>query len=538
MRTTLVAIVPSMTQISVQGRRGTVRKWKSLTDDLMRLLPLADIELITNHVSRRSTQGAAVIAGRVSALIDGLWQRHRYQNVVLVGYSDGVLVVRRVYLDGRAARVAHDAGREWVPRVSRLVLFSGLSGVSSGSARMLLRLLAGRQFAADVSRGSAFAASLRLEWIQEWSKSGHKPDVWQLIGDEEDRNETPEIELFDTGAIETVRFSTRRTVFRVDLPRNGDVRNARRTTIEHAFLGTAANVPSPVRDRPHTVLFLAPGIRALAPHWTARATEIATQYGVTNQRNIVVIPADNIFVSAFDFLFSATRKRRALWLRDSYASAVARFPYAKQFAFLGHSNGTYALGKALRELPTMRFRRVALVGSVLPPNYDWRSRCHNHRQIFEMLNHCSRYDWPVGLVCRTLNLWRISDVGTGGIDGFDDERRVPEIRSVRYYNGGHSAPIKSGSNLEKLVHWSLGAPVSTYANDNRGPSPYMTLAGRVASIASPILLLGPLLWAALDFVLGKRYHGSLPLFPIVRELSLALVVCAPVALILFLLLVF
>jgi hypothetical protein len=73
--------------------------------------------------------------------------------------------------------------------------------------------------------------------------------------------------------------------------------------------------------------------------------------------------------------------------------------------FLGHSNGTYMLGRCLEKVPSMRFRRIYLAGSVLSKEYSWNGVFDN-KQVGYFAGsewtdgdvHCERgrHDVPVG----------------------------------------------------------------------------------------------------------------------------------------------
>ncbi len=65
-----------------------------------------------------------------------------------------------------------------------------------------------------------------------------------------------------------------------------------------------------------------------------------------------------------------TRRSKVEWLMDQYTENLALYPNA-DFSFVGHSNGTYLLAKALLEYPACKFKNVVFAGSVVNKNYDW-----------------------------------------------------------------------------------------------------------------------------------------------------------------------
>jgi hypothetical protein len=125
---------------------------------------------------------------------------------------------------------------------------------------------------------------------------------------------------------------------------------------------------------------------------------------------------------------------------------------------VGHSNGTYLFGQSLRTIPGMRFTHAVLVGSVLPCDYDWRTRVANG-QIKSLSNLRSNADFPVSFLCSGLRGLGMKDVGPGGFDGFGTP--VPGVTTeVYWFNGGHSEPLRT-ENIPSLARAILGLPDDT-----------------------------------------------------------------------------
>ena len=55
---------------------------------------------------------------------------------------------------------------------------------------------------------------------------------------------------------------------------------------------------------------------------------------------------------------------------DKYAEAKALFPNA-EFSYVGHSNGTYLLARALTDYTCCSFKYVVFAGSVVRTDYNW-----------------------------------------------------------------------------------------------------------------------------------------------------------------------
>ena len=80
------------------------------------------------------------------------------------------------------------------------------------------------------------------------------------------------------------------------------------------------------------------------------------------------------YFSAWQFLYRFERDRTARSVADRYSQELARLSIYRtpvNFMAVAHSNGTYALARALEEHPNIHFDRIYLCGSVLTRNLDW-----------------------------------------------------------------------------------------------------------------------------------------------------------------------
>lgn len=130
---------------------------------------------------------------------------------------------------------------------------------------------------------------------------------------------------------------------------------------------------------------------------------------------------------------------------DMYVGARARYPKA-EFSYVGHSNGTYLVARALQDYPAARFRNVLFAGSVVRRDYDW-DKFFKANRVSKVLNMVATKDWVVALFPMGLEPMRqIFDLGGAGSGGFDQAAlgRVPEVpnlKQVRYVKGAHSAGL-------------------------------------------------------------------------------------------------
>jgi alpha-beta hydrolase superfamily lysophospholipase len=109
-------------------------------------------------------------------------------------------------------------------------------------------------------------------------------------------------------------------------------------------------------------------------------------------------------------------QQRMEWLMDQYTEDKALYPYAR-FSFVGHSNGTYLLARALQEYPRCRFERVVFGSSVVNRHYDW-AKIAGNKQIKEVLNYVATADWVVACFPKALQTMHWQDLGSAGHDGF------------------------------------------------------------------------------------------------------------------------
>ncbi len=453
-----------------------------------------------------STESAMARARALRAAIDEEFVDHGgFDDILLLGHSLGALLIRQAYLlaagrfDGRRS--------EWVDKVRRIVLFAATNrGVDARrvwwmrALRQLYRFGHGLRllphFAlADVLRGADFLTELRIEWIRYFRETEHErlPIVVQLLGTRDElvtRDDSIDLLQFPEAHYFDVPDATHRNLHRPDIAPHPEERYQ---FIRHAILGslTTPESPRPVAEK-SPVVFALHGIRASNSDWPH---DVKREIERDNENAEVLIPTYGRF-SMLNFTLPWVRRRNIPWFKDAYSEALARHPEAK-FHFIGHSNGTYILGAALRDLPHMRFDRVTLVGSVLPREYPWEWS-FAIPQVREVRDHRSRWDWPVAWLCSGLRGLGMRDIGTSGFDGFT--YGGPELRETFYYRGDHSRPLKD-DNLTALVNpllTGIDTPDPAGSPLPRAPAyPFGLISRLMPFVAAPLIV-------ALGFV-RKRF---------------------------------
>jgi alpha-beta hydrolase superfamily lysophospholipase len=143
------------------------------------------------------------------------------------------------------------------------------------------------------------------------------------------------------------------------------------------------------------------------------------------------------------FLKPGARDEKVEWLMDRYAEARAQYPNAK-FHYVGHSHGTYLLKEALKKYESVRFERVALAGSVLRTDQDWRALLKNGR-VKGVLNLSADADWVVAFFPNAMEQLGLQDMGGAGFYGFskDDSQGFEQFPKggSSWVGGGHGAAV-------------------------------------------------------------------------------------------------
>ena len=455
MSSTLIVCVP--------GLRYGIEKWDPLLKLLRSEPELKDADVLAweHHCSYFSTKYAEDLSRSLAAAINGKWEdaNHRgnsYTNIILLGHSMGAILLRQAYLIGLGSDVRGFKAQEWASKVHRIVLFAGINrGLfppedDSRSHPCKVRRWVGRHLielasqlpvvhflAEDLLAGSAFVTNLRLWWMRKVRSLPAPPTVVQLVGTDDGivrSSDSWDIEQDPNGNQIAIPDANHASVIEVE-DKKGQILPERCALVRKAVLGEFPQTPPPIPpdQQKDVVIFVLHGIRASNGQWVRQAS----QHLQAALPRAEVVPATYWYFSALDFLLPVIRRRRVRWFQDTYAYFMARNPKA-EFRFLGHSNGTYLLGESLKQLSGMRFSKVVLAGSVLPRDFNWRSRVDN-QQVVELWNHRALLDVPVALLCNALRGLRMKDVGTGGYEGFS---AFPAIRECSYHPGGHGAALE------------------------------------------------------------------------------------------------
>lgn len=476
--------------------------------------------------------------------IDELWEQQSrrrdgggYERIVLVGHSLGGLLARKLYVCacGRTPRAPFEAvleaeePREWAARIDRIILLAGMNrgwavshhlslknavlwtiGTALGTALSWVRRQ--RPLIFQVRRGAPFITQLRIQWLAMRHRADQERHagrervgaalVVQLLGSIDDMV-APE---------DNIDLVTGRDFVYLDVPRSGHstviemddspAGRERRAVFSRSLLDTPGRLASagvepgdltPRDPDPEVtdVVFVIHGIRDEG-YWTHKIARRTRLLARGAGRKLATETSSYGYFPMLPFLLPHRRRAKVEWLMDQYTEDLALYPNA-DFSFVGHSNGTYLLAKALEEYPACRFRYVVFAGSVVRTRYDWRRMLEAGR-VRAVLNFVATRDWVVALFPKALQTVRLQDLGSAGHDGFF---AIPSGHQVCYVAGGHSAALREDfwdSIAHFVVHGRPGPLPSGLVRDE--PS----RALRALGWASPLLwlvLIGGLVWGGL-----------------------------------------
>lgn len=233
------------------------------------------------------------------------------------------------------------------------------------------------------------------------------------------------------------------------------------------------------------VVFVIHGIRDEG-YWTRKiGNHIKTRYESVKPKGKLKLETSSYgYFSMLSFLIPGERQRKVEWLMDRYVRARALYPNAK-FHFVGHSNGTYLLAKALQDYPAVYFENVVFAGSVVHRKFSWEkySKSENHKkQIEKVLNYVATSDWVVAFFPNALQILGWQDLGSAGHDGFDDA----VAKNEKYIVGSHSAALneKMWDSIAEFVVNGSFLPSQDFVKNKR-----YWLVEYLAYVAPVILVL-------------------------------------------------
>ncbi|WGL16959.1 hypothetical protein PVT68_01350 [Microbulbifer bruguierae] len=519
-------------------------KLTSLRALVTRELPNADLYIPDLNAGWSSTETPVNITQNLLENIDQIWEvRERqkskpYERIIFVGHSFGALIARKLYVcacgETQAApfenAISAKIARPWAYKVERLILLAGmnrgwrvshhlsLSNAAIWSAgnligNILSLLRSSPPLIFSVRKGAPFITQLRLHWIhmRNQAKERKLGDALtiQLLGSIDDMV-SPEdnvdlisgrdfvyldvpysghsnvIDMSDPSPVPDFHELEKNKVHTVGEARSAVLRKALRKSKDELLTSTMlpADLPPERRRLEVTdVVFVIHGIRDKG-YWThkvaRRILELEKKQGTGNTIFATETSSYGYF-PMLPFLLPSKRRKKVEWLMDQYAEALALYPNAK-FSFIGHSNGTYLLARALHDYPACRFKNVLLAGSVVRTQYNWTTVI-SRGQVEKILNYVATADWVVAIFPRAIQMLRLQDLGSAGHDGFIAKKN--EVEQIKFVKGGHGAALNE-ANWDAIARFIItGSP----------QEPPLPIKGRAQAWLVKIPgLVAPLIW--------------------------------------------
>ena len=452
--------------------------------------PEADLLIPTYEHSWFSNIDPYGLTSHIEQAIRTADEKHRYEKIILFGYSTGGLLLRKAYVWGyglESDRPSAHGRHPWVDRVDRFVSLAapnrGWPNEKSKNLRPELyavsyvaqhvaRLTGTGRFIASLLQGSPFVANMRVQWIDLFSNlnspGGRKPLIIHLVGDKDEMVDREDSIDLEAGIASDVKIKTLEGLAHDEIatllyqPGDGEFTPAGEA-IHMALTSARDQFPAYWPDRIKALqpdlkikqlIFVMHGIRdeSTWPAEMKRAIERRIGDGATAVR--IVTPLYRRF-AMLPFLLYWDRQYNVRWFMDEYTQARAKYPNLETVDFIGHSNGTYILASALQQYPVLQVRNVFFAGSVVPMQYNWGKPIAEGRVTGRIWNICASSDWVVAIFpqfFQQLSDWfgieepkvGIFDIGSAGFRGFRiQEASDGRLFNVKYISGTHGAAFET-----------------------------------------------------------------------------------------------
>lgn len=548
---------PRTLVVLLHGYRGSAASLQSVLERTRRAFPhmdpQSDVYCPDMPLGVFSTADPDAIVSELLAEIDRRWlaaisECRPIQRIVLVGHSIGALLARKLYVVAcgeallapleSAYKAAGDDGlllvRPWAFSVERIVLLAGMNrgwrlthymGLLNAAVWALGTFFAQAYWLVfrkqllimAFRKGASFLTQLRIQWLRmryrakaDHSWPGQALTV-QLLGSRDDvvgpednvdlasGGDFLYLDVANSGHADIVDMAHslqgqgRGEAFRLAL---GGTQAA---IMQEAVLPADDGLPSP-DPNVSRVVFVIHGIRDVG-YWTHKvARHIRRQATKAQVTTWATETSSYGYFPMLPFLLPWSRRTKVEWFMDQYAEAVARYPLAT-FSFVGHSNGTYLLAKALEIYPCCRFDRVVFAGSVVRRSFDWDSffvsrPCDRPPQVGSVLNLVATHDWVVAWFPKLFQWLGIQDLGSAGHDGFQVAENHPRVAQVVAIRGGH------GAGVEEQV-WST---IAQYVITGRhGSTQLQTMMGKRSWLVALLGRFPLLVWGLIFLLLGAAW---------------------------------
>jgi pimeloyl-ACP methyl ester carboxylesterase len=491
--------------VLVHGYTNNAQHFNSVCQILEETLDDPDLLIPEFPAGLASTANPHLIVHDVLKVIDWLDRKRDFNEIIFVGHSIGALLARKVYVCacGEQEQAPFEKeladcqqARTWAEKVQRIILLAGMNrgwqtshhlspvivlaqtlGKSIGN---LMTLVGRKPLIFNMRRGAPFITQLRIQWLaMRWDANRHSRNVGnaltiQLLGSIDDIVSPDDNLDLVTGKdfiyLDVPKTGHRNVIEMDDTPEGNQRSHLFKRALKDTYeqLKNTQDIPDdqllpgPFPDVKN-VIFVIHGIRDRG-FWTKKIARRIRALG--GNQSYATETSTYGYFPMLPFLLPFYRRGKVEWLMDQYTENLALYPNA-DFHYIGHSNGTYLLAKALQEYPSCRFKHVVFAGSVVRSDYKWLARV-NQNQVKKVLNFVATADWVVAFFPKLFQILRIQDLGSAGHDGF----RFKEVRlggyiesdplhiieQVEYIHGDHGAALQE-ETWNIITHFILSGNV-------------------------------------------------------------------------------
>lgn len=525
------------------------RKPKSLqnvADIARKSYPKSDVFVPNLPLGTFSFADPEMVAKQILSQIDEL-QTRSYERIVFVGHSMGAMLARKICALSYGATVSGEidvsSAKPWAKKIERLVLIAAVSrgwtltsalspvtriawAVGAGIGNFCRFVFRRDMVILGVQRGAPFITLLRLQSLalEQTIPPHNLPITIQLLGTSDDLVAPADHVDFASGrSFYYIEVADATHMGIVDL-HDGKAQHAFRkaiagnlTEVEEVAIpidevfdlyhgniddydaGLTPKVDESVTD----VVFVIHGIRDRG-FWTHRiAREIKREAG-SKKLECRTITSTYGYFGMGPFIVPWVRRNKVNWLLDQYVTAKSYYPKAC-FSFIGHSNGTYLLTKAMDLCEAIKMKRILFAGSVVRTDYRWNKLIPDRVQ--KVVNYVATEDWVVAVFPNGLqNLGQ--DVGGAGHHGFQTptnssstEDDHPDVINIRHVQGAHGAALRP-RRWQEIAAFIISGTVPISPKPPLPQKGWARLLGKTATwwcAAAAATILAPLIAILLQF---------------------------------------
>lgn len=524
------------------------RKYQAIKKAIEEKYPGAIIRVPYLGLKKFSTIDPDDVVARVLTMIDDEWadataslpSGGSLPGIILIGHSTGAVLTRKLYVAACGENAdapledsykAFKQPRLWAAHVQRIILMAGMNrgwtinphlytttailiriGVLIGH---LMRLAGFEPLAFKTRRGAFFITQLRIQWISMLRHASQKKTgntlIIQLLGTTDDiisPEDNVDILTGNKFIYLEVPASDHMSVLKMDSDKNAAVR---KQVFQDALVSSAETLKQkqvmPVDDftinedlSVTDVIFVVHGIRDTG-YWTQKVARRIKFEGDKVKRKFATETSTYGYFAMLPFLLPFVRRQKVEWLMDKYTENIVLYPNAK-FSFVGHSNGTYLLAKALREYPMCKFENVVFAGSVVQKHFEWDQMIRNGR-VSKVYNFIATSDWVVAIFPKAFQTLRLQDIGSAGFDGFTES--LEESRyCLKLVSGGHGAAIDENYWSEIAQFIVNGQMPGKDQNSGCKRSAFMKILGNISPIPF-LVIIASLCW--LTIYICQQFSG-------------------------------